>query len=64
MGGDVAIQFGDCAIDFGSRQLWRGAVAVAVGPNAHELLELLLTNRPRALFKAHIPVSTQTEVGR
>ena len=50
----MAVQFGDFAVDFASRQVWRGAEAVAVGPKAFELLELLLTSRPRALSKAHI----------
>ena len=50
----MAVQFGDFAADFGSRQLWRGAEAVTVGPKAFELLELLLTSRPRALSKAQI----------
>jgi DNA-binding winged helix-turn-helix (wHTH) protein len=50
----VAVQFGDFAVDFASRQVWRGAEAVALGPKAYELLELLLRSRPRALSKAHI----------
>jgi DNA-binding winged helix-turn-helix (wHTH) protein len=50
----VALQFGDFAADFGSRQVWQGAQAVPVGPKAFELLELLLRSRPRALSKAQI----------
>jgi len=50
----VALHFGDFAADFGSRQLWRGAEAVPLGPKAFELLELLLRRRPRALSKAQI----------
>jgi hypothetical protein len=50
----VRLQFGDFAADFDSRQLWRGAAAVAVGPKAFELLELLVRSRHRALSKAQI----------
>jgi len=50
----VLVQFGDFAVDFGSRQLLRGAEAVHVGPKAFELLEVLLKSRPRALSKAQI----------
>jgi DNA-binding response OmpR family regulator len=53
-GSDVALHFGDFAADFESRQLRHGAEAVAVGPKAFELLELLLRSRPRALSKAQI----------
>jgi DNA-binding winged helix-turn-helix (wHTH) protein len=50
----VAVQFGDFAADFDSRQLWRGTDSVTVGPKAFELLELLLRSRPRALSKGQI----------
>jgi DNA-binding winged helix-turn-helix (wHTH) protein len=50
----VAVEFGEFAADFGSRQLWRGPEAVAVGPKAFDLLELLLRSRPRAVSKAQI----------
>ena len=50
----MALRFGEFAVDFGSRQLWRGKEAVPVGPKAFELLELLLANRPKALSKARI----------
>ncbi len=48
------VQFGDFAVDLGSRQLRHGAKAVHLGPKAFELLELLLRNRPRALSKAQL----------
>jgi hypothetical protein len=35
-GSDLAVQFGDFAVDLESRQLGRGAGAVAVGPKALE----------------------------
>jgi len=50
----VTLHFGDFAANFGSRQLWRGAEAVPLGPKAFELLELLLRSRPRAVSKAQI----------
>jgi len=50
----VVVRFGDFAVDLGSRQLLRGAETIHVGPKAFELLELLLTKRPRALPKAQI----------
>ena len=50
----MAVEFGEFAADFGSRQLWRGPEAVAIGPKAFDLLELLLRKRPRALSKAQI----------
>jgi DNA-binding winged helix-turn-helix (wHTH) protein len=50
----VAVEFGEFAADFGSRQLWRGPEAVTVGPKAFDLLELLLRSRPRAKSKSQI----------
>jgi DNA-binding winged helix-turn-helix (wHTH) protein len=50
----VVVQFGEFAVDFGSRQLLRGGEAIHVGPKAFELLELLLKSRPRALSKAQL----------
>jgi len=50
----LVLHFGDFSVDFGSRQLLRGAEEVHLGPKAFELLEVLLKNRPRALSKAHL----------
>jgi DNA-binding winged helix-turn-helix (wHTH) protein len=50
----LVVQFSDFAVDFGSRQLLRGAEAIHLGPKAFELLELLLKRRPRALSKAQL----------
>jgi DNA-binding winged helix-turn-helix (wHTH) protein len=50
----VIVQFSDFAVDFGTRQLLRGAEAIHVGPKAFELLELLLKSRPRALSKSQL----------
>jgi DNA-binding winged helix-turn-helix (wHTH) protein len=50
----VVVHFDDFTVDFGSRQLLRGTEAIHVGPKAFELLQLLLTTRPRALSKAEL----------
>ena len=50
----MVVHFGEFAVDFGSRQLLRGARAVHVGPKAFELLQLLLTKRPQALSKTQL----------
>jgi DNA-binding winged helix-turn-helix (wHTH) protein len=50
----VAVHFGDFAVDFGRRQLLRGAEEIHLGPKALELLEALLADRPRALSKAQL----------
>jgi DNA-binding winged helix-turn-helix (wHTH) protein len=50
----LVVHFGEFAVDFGSRQLLRGARAVHVGPKAFELLQLLLTKRPQALSKTQL----------
>jgi len=50
----VIVRFGGFTVDFGGRQLLRGAEEVHVGPKAFELLEALLAKRPRALSKAEL----------
>jgi len=50
----LVVHFGEFAVDFGSRQVLRGARAVHVGPKAFELLQLLLTKRPQALSKTQL----------
>jgi DNA-binding winged helix-turn-helix (wHTH) protein len=50
----VIFRFADFAVDLGSRQLLHGAEEAHLGPKAFELLEALLTNRPRALSKAQL----------
>ena len=50
----MVVHFGEFAVDFGSRQLLRGARAVHVGPKAFELLQLLLTKRPQAFSKTQL----------
>lgn len=50
----MIFHFADFTVDLGTRQLVHGAEEVHLGPKAFELLEALLTNRPRALSKAQL----------
>ncbi len=50
----MRLHCGDCLIDFGTRELFRGAKAVAVSPKAFALLELLAGRRPNAVSKEEI----------
>ena len=43
--------FGDFLLDLDSRELRRGGHTVALAPKAYQLLEILVTNRPKALSK-------------
>ena len=45
------VSFGDFVLDLGARELLRGRDAVPLAPKAFELLEILVTNRPKALSK-------------
>ncbi len=45
------VSFGDFVLDLDSRELLRGRHAVSLAPKAYQLLEILVTNRPRALSK-------------
>jgi DNA-binding winged helix-turn-helix (wHTH) protein len=47
----VRIQFGDCTLDFDTREISRDGKPVHVEPKAYRLLELLLAVRPKALSK-------------
>jgi DNA-binding winged helix-turn-helix (wHTH) protein len=47
-----AVSFGDFVLDLDTRELRRGANAVALSPKAYQLLEVLVVNRPRALSKS------------
>jgi DNA-binding winged helix-turn-helix (wHTH) protein len=47
----MRLQFGDCTLDFETRELARKGEAVHVEPKAYRLLELLLDARPKALSK-------------
>ncbi len=50
----MPIQFGEFALDQDSRQLWRGHEELRLVPKAFDLLELLLSERPRAVSKERI----------
>jgi DNA-binding winged helix-turn-helix (wHTH) protein len=45
------VSFGDFVLDLESRELLRGRHAVSFAPKAYQLLEILVTNRPKALSK-------------
>ena len=50
----MALRFGDCVFDPGSRQLSRGGAPVPLSPKAFALLEILVRNRPRAMAKSEL----------
>jgi DNA-binding winged helix-turn-helix (wHTH) protein len=43
--------FGDFMLDLDTRELLRGRDSIALPPKAYQLLEILVTNRPKALSK-------------
>jgi DNA-binding winged helix-turn-helix (wHTH) protein len=45
------VSFGDFVMDLDSRELLRGRDPVSLAPKAYQLLEILVTNRPKALSK-------------
>jgi len=50
----VRVEFGDCVLDTGTRELFRNGKAVHLAPKAFRLLELLVEGRPRAFSKDEI----------
>ncbi len=50
----MQISFGEFVLDLDSRELRRGAGPVRLSPKAFQLLEILATNRPKALSKADL----------
>jgi DNA-binding winged helix-turn-helix (wHTH) protein len=50
----MRVHFGEFALDRDSRQLWRGQEELRLVPKAFDLLELLLSERPRAVSKDRI----------
>jgi len=50
----MRILFGEFALDRGSRQLLRGNEEVHLGPKALDFLDLLLSQRPRAVPKSRV----------
>ena len=45
------VSFGDFVLDLESRELLRAGHPVSLTPKAYQLLEILVTNRPKALSK-------------
>ena len=45
------VSFGEFVLDLDARELLRGHHAVSLTPKAYQLLEILVTNRPKALSK-------------
>ena len=54
MRSSVTLRFGEFVLDSDRRQLFRDGAGVHLQPKAFELLELLVTSRPRALSKRQI----------
>jgi DNA-binding winged helix-turn-helix (wHTH) protein len=50
----MSIRFDDCVLETDTRQLLRGGMPVPLTPKAYELLELLVTQRPKAVSKVEI----------
>jgi DNA-binding winged helix-turn-helix (wHTH) protein len=50
----VRVDFGDCTVDSETREIFRKERPVHLSPKAFNLLELLLTGRPRAFSKEEI----------
>jgi DNA-binding winged helix-turn-helix (wHTH) protein len=50
----MRVHFGEFALDRDSRQLWRGQEELRLVPKAFDLLDLLLSERPRAVSKDRI----------
>ncbi len=48
------VSFGEFVLDLDARELRRGAEPVRLSPKAFQLLEILVTNRPKALSKADL----------
>lgn len=50
----MPLQFGDCILNLGTRELYRGNLHVRLSPKAFQLLELLVSSRPNAVSKDKI----------
>jgi DNA-binding winged helix-turn-helix (wHTH) protein len=61
----LRVRFGDCLLDASARELRKAGQPVHLPPKAFQLLELLLSRRPRAVSKAEIrdTLWPQTAVG-
>ena len=47
----MAVRFGDCVFDPGTRQVFRAGKQVHISPKAFQLLEILIGRRPNAVSK-------------
>src|SRR5207237_10797703 len=52
--GEMRFAFEDCVFDSDTREVFRGGKPLALSPKAMELLELLVSERPKALSKERI----------
>jgi len=50
----MPLQFGDCVLNLGTRELFRAEVQTRLSPKAFQLLELLVSSRPNAVSKDKI----------
>ena len=50
----MRVSFGEFVLDLDTRELRRGGEPVRLSPKAFQLLEILVTNRPKALSKADL----------
>jgi DNA-binding winged helix-turn-helix (wHTH) protein len=50
----MQVSFGDFVLDLDARELLRGSEPVRLSPKAFQLLQILVTNRPKALSKADL----------
>src|SRR5262245_66020754 len=50
----MQVSFGEFVLDFDSRELRKGIEPVRLSPKAFQLLEILVTNRQKALSKADL----------
>jgi DNA-binding winged helix-turn-helix (wHTH) protein len=48
----MRLRFGDCVFDRDTRQLLRGGISVAMPPKVFQLLDALISERPKAVSKA------------
>lgn len=47
----MRLGFGQCILDLGTREVFRGGEAIALSPKAFQLLDLLVRRRPNAISK-------------
>jgi DNA-binding winged helix-turn-helix (wHTH) protein/Flp pilus assembly protein TadD len=50
----MQVSFGDFVLDLDAREVRRGSAPIRLSPKAFQLLDILVTNRPKALSKAEL----------